>query len=189
MAIADRATQVAHTRCDCLTLAVRDVESFARGRLQRAIEQIAIRTFIACARSSSGLVRIPNLSLGPYQLKVSTVARFRSIPFRSDGVWLRLEIAAARQVVAECFAEPLAAGHARRRIQEALDFGESMGIDRFAATALVYSGERRTAYFNPYQTRLRARYVLRHRRCGLAGGEFRTSSPTPLGSPSGSPRT
>jgi hypothetical protein len=171
MAMVDRHQAQANPDCECLTLAVRDVESFARGRGHRAIERVVIRALIVLSRSRSGLVRLPDLSLGPYQLKVSTVARFHSIPIRQLGRWVRIEGEAARQVVAECFAEPLAAGHAKRRIREALEFGESIGLDPFAATAMVYSGELPTALFNPYQARIRVRYLIRHRSCGAQGGE------------------
>lgn len=151
-------------RCDCLTLAVRDVESFARGPAHRAIERFVIRFLMAFSRRQSG-VRLPNLSLGRYQLKVSTVARYSSVPFEQDGTWLRLEKASARRIVTECLAEPTAARHARRRIDEALAVGWSLRLDPFAATAMVYAGEMPGTFTNPYQTRLRARYRIRHRTC------------------------
>jgi hypothetical protein len=103
------------------------------------------------------------------------VARIAGSSFWRDnriGAWLRLESEAAQQVVAECVTERLAVGHARHRIQEALEYGESIGLDRFAATAMVYSGELPTALFTPYQTRLRTRYLLRHRNCDALGGRF-----------------
>jgi hypothetical protein len=168
--MADSLDGQAGMECDCLTLAVRDVESFARGRLHRTLEKLVIYTLMAISRPFSGLAGVPDLSLGPYQLKVSTVAKFRSAPMSRQGRWLLLEREAAQQVVAECFVEAQAAGHARRRIHEALEYGESVGMDRFAATAMLYSGELPTAFFNPYQTRLRARYLVRHRRCGAVGG-------------------
>lgn len=168
MATTDRPTASAEPACECLTLAVLDVESFARGRWHRAIEELAIRLFIALSRPRSGLVRLPDLSLGRYQLKLSTVARFRAAPFQRKGRWLWLDKDEARQAVADCLVGPLARTHARRRIQEAIEYGVSRGLDRFAATAMVYAGELPTAYFNPYQTRLRARYVVRHRSCGAS---------------------
>jgi hypothetical protein len=151
-------------QCDCLTLAVRDLESFARGPVHRSIEHFIVRFLMALSYRQSG-VRLLNLSLGRYQLKVSTVARYGSIPFEREDRWLRLDKASAKRIVTECFAEATAERHARRRIAEALAVGRSLGLNPFEATAMVYAGEMPTTLANPYQTRLRARYQIRHRSC------------------------
>jgi len=151
--------------CDCLTLSVRDVESFARGPVSRAIEHLVIRVFIGLAGTRSRRIRIPDLSIGAYQLRISTVARLRSDPFERDGKWIRLDRDAARQIVADCMTDSLAYGHARRRIREALAVGSSQRLGAFAAAALVYAGELPTTLGTPYQARLQTRFRLRHRSC------------------------
>ncbi len=162
----DRCSPEPALACDCLLLAVRDVESLARGRWIRAAEQGLLRLFLALGSPGSRIARIPNVSIGPYQLRLSTVALLRSIPMRREGRWLRIDRVRARQLMAECLAESDAAGHAQAEVAKALKYGRATGIDGFAATAMVYAGELPTALLHPYRLRLRARYDIRHRACG-----------------------
>lgn len=153
------------TECDCLTLSVRDIESFARGPVSRAIEHLVIRGIIALAGRGSTRIRIPDLSIGMYQLKMSTVARFHALCFERDERWMSIDRDEAVRVVADCMTEPVAARHARRRLGEALEIGRLQRLDPFSAAALVYAGELPTTFGTPYQARLRARFRLRHRAC------------------------
>jgi hypothetical protein len=154
--------------CDCLLFAVRDVESFARGRGHQAIERAVIRLFIAFSSPRGDLVRLPNLSLGPYQLRISTVGRFLGVPLLRNGRWVLLQRHSAREVLTECLDERRAAQHARHRVHEALVHADRVGMDTFAAIAMVYSGELPTALVRPYEARLRKRYNIRHRTCESA---------------------
>ena len=129
------------------------------------------RTYDTVATLGRGCL-LPDLSLGPYQLKMSTVAADHAIPAGRNGRWLRLSPKDARRIVAECMDEGLAAEHARRRIRNALAFAAAGYLDAFAATALLYAGELPSTWGTPYQKRLRVRFEVRHRACGSRASDF-----------------
>jgi hypothetical protein len=154
--------------CDCLLMSVRDLETFARGELTRHVESLIVRAAIVTSSLTSRSVKVPDLSLGPYQLRLSTVARFLSVSFERDGKWLRMEKDDAARVASGCLTEATARMHARRRIGEALEEATIRHLDPFAATAMVYAGELPLTIGSPYQTRLRIRYRLRHYMCAAS---------------------
>jgi hypothetical protein len=154
--------------CECLTFAVRDIESFARGRLTQALEYLVIRFLITVAGRRSRRtheILVPDFSLGPFQLKLSTVARLRPLPFERDGRRIRLDRNDAITLVEACMTESTAFCYARRRIAEATAVRTSQRLDDFSAVALVYAGELPTSRGTPYQTRLRVRFLMRHSAC------------------------
>ncbi len=144
--------------CGCLISAVGDLEGFARGPLTQWFERSIVFTFARLARL--GLIgKVPDLSVGPYQVRLSTAARLTGTPHSRDGRWLIAEAHDILQLARSCVDRRRSSVIAAACIAEALERWPH--LDPFAAVAIGYAGE--SLPRGPYQSRLRRRYTIRSR--------------------------
>lgn len=141
------------TDCACLIEAVRRTEVSFRPIWIRMLEWL---TF-AAAVIARGAVRgeLPDLSLGPYQIRLSTAAAFSDIELARVG--RRILPGQARKAcrAASAALVPARAKHfAARRIGEALQFGRRDGLSVIASVARTYAGELPSSLCRPYAARL-----------------------------------
>lgn len=161
--------------CDCLVDSVADVEGQARGPIAQRLELAVLGLFEIAVRLRLAR-RVPNLSIGRYQLRLSEIAKDRDLPVERSGRWLVLQEAQTASALRRAATDPgLSRAHARKRVAEALEYGRSSNLPPLAAVAQLYAGELFGTLGEPYRSRLehqfeKRRCACRERCCWRRGG-------------------